>query len=187
VIDRVVGGSRYLALLAVIGSFFASATVQVYGLVRVVVNAYDAFIGRDYADQAAKEVLVDSVSTIDLFLVGTILFVFSIGFYQLFIDEVPHLPRAMQVTTFGELKARLVSVVIVALLVAFLGEVVEWSGDSGAILGYGLAIGAVILSMGFVTRYLEVGPAVGERAPDPPAPVAPAPPEAPPDGILGGR
>ena len=74
-IDRVVGGSRYLALLAVIGSFLASATVQVYGLVRVVVNAYNAYIGRDYSDQAAKEVLVDAVSTIDLFLVGTILFV----------------------------------------------------------------------------------------------------------------
>lgn len=161
------GGSRYLALLAVVGSFVASATVQVYGLIRVVVNAYDAYIGRDYTDQAAKEVLVDAVSTIDLFLVGTILFVFAIGFYQLFIDEVPGLPPAMRVTTFGDLKARLVSVVIVALLVAFLGEVVEWDGTSTAILAYGVAIGAVILSMGFVTRYLEVGPAVGERAPDP--------------------
>ena len=163
-IDRVVGGSRYLALLAVIGAFLASATVQVYGLVRVVVNAYNAYIGRDYSDQAAKEVLVDAVSTIDLFLVGTILFVFSIGFYQLFIADVPKLPPAMQVTSFGELKARLVSVVNVALLVAFLGEVVEWDGTSPEILAYGAAIGAVILSMGFVTRYLEVGPAVGEPA-----------------------
>ena len=180
-IDRVVGGSRYLALLAVIGSFVASATVQVYGLVRVVVNAYDAFIGRDYGDQAAKEVLVDAVSTIDLFLVGTILFVFSIGFYQLFIDDVPHLPLAMRVSTFGDLKARLASVVIVALLVAFLGEVVEWDGGNTAILAYGVAIGAVILSMGFVTRYLEVGRAVGEGPADPPAPPvaadAPRPPE----------
>ena len=58
------------------------------------------------------------------------------------------------------------SVVIVALLVAFLGEVVEWDGTSTAILAYGVAIGAVILSMGFVTRYLEVGPAVGSGAPD---------------------
>jgi uncharacterized membrane protein YqhA len=155
-------------VLAVIGAFVASATVQVYGLVRVVVNAYDAFIGRDYGDQASKEVLVDAVSTIDLFLVGTILFVFSIGFYQLFIDDVPNLPNAMRVRTFGDLKARLVSVVIVALLVAFLGEVVEWDGSNTAILAYGAAIGAVILSMGFVTRYLEVGPAVGEPAPDPP-------------------
>lgn len=174
-IDRVVGGSRYLALLAVIGSFIASAIVQVYGLIRVVTNAYDAYIGRDYSDQAAKAVLVDAVSTIDLFLVGTILFVFAIGFYQLFIDDVPGLPRAMQVETFGELKARLVSVVIVALIVSFLGESVEWSGMSTAILAYGLAIGAVILSLGFVTRYLEVGPAVGER------------PAAPRDALEGDR
>ena len=162
-IDRVVGGSRYLALIAVVGSFVASAIVQFYGLIRVVVNAYDAYIGRDFSDQAAKEVLVDAVSTIDLFLVGTILFVFASGFYQLFISDVPGLPRAMRVATFGELKARLVSVVIVALIVSFLLEVVEWDGTSTTILGYGLAIGAVILSLGFVTRYLEVGPAIGER------------------------
>jgi hypothetical protein len=48
-----VGGSRYLALLAVIGSFFASVIVPVYGLIRVVANAYDAYIGRDFSDQAA--------------------------------------------------------------------------------------------------------------------------------------
>jgi len=44
----------------------ASATVQVHGLVGVVVNAYDAFVGRDHTDRAAREVLVDAVSTIDL-------------------------------------------------------------------------------------------------------------------------
>jgi len=169
-IDRVVGGSRYLALLAVVGSFLASANVQFYGLIRVVVNAYDAYIGRDFSDQAAKEVLVDAVSTIDLFLVGTILFVFASGFYQLFIADVPGLPRAMRVATFGELKVRLVSVVIVALIVSFLLEVVEWDGTSTAILAYGAAIGVVILSLGFVTRYLEVGPSVVERSSDPARP-----------------
>jgi len=51
--------------------------------------------------------------------------------------------------------------VIVALLVAFLGEVVGWDGTLPAILAYGVAIGAVILSMGFVTRYLEVEPRWG--------------------------
>jgi uncharacterized membrane protein YqhA len=115
-------------------------------------------------------VLVDAVSTIDLFLVGTILFVFAIGFYQLFIADVPGLPRAMRVATFGELKARLVSVVIVALLVSFLGEVVEWNGTSTEILAYGVAIGVVILSLGFVTRYLEVGPSVTERSSSPARP-----------------
>ncbi len=87
--DRMVVGSRYLTILAVIGSFLASITVQVYGLIRAVVNTWDAFITRDFSDAAAKAVLVDAVSTIDLFLLGTILFVFSIGFYQLFIEEVP--------------------------------------------------------------------------------------------------
>jgi uncharacterized membrane protein YqhA len=163
--DRVVVGSRYLTVLAVVGSFLASITVQVYGLVRAVVNTWDAFVGRDFSDAAAKAVLVDAVSTIDLFLLGTILFVFSIGFYQLFIEEVPQVPRALKVESLGDLKSKLTGVVIVALVVAFLGEAVEWDGQSSAILALGVGIAAVIFSLGFVTRYLEVGPSVLERAP----------------------
>jgi uncharacterized membrane protein YqhA len=163
--DRVVVGSRYLTVLAVVGSFLASITVQVYGLIRAVVNTWDAFITRDFSDAAAKAVLVDAVSTIDLFLLGTILFVFSIGFYQLFIEEVPQVPRALKVASLGDLKAKLTGVVIVALVVAFLGQAVEWDGQSTAILALGLGIAAVILSLGFVTRYLEVGPSVLERGP----------------------
>jgi len=57
-----------------------------------------------------------------------------------------------------------------ALIVSFLGEVVEWNGTSTEILAYGVAIGVVILSLGFVTRYLEVGPAVTERSSGPAGP-----------------
>ena len=161
--DRVVVGSRYLTVLAVIGSFLASITVQVYGLVRAMVNTWDAFVTRDFSDASAKEVLVDAVSTIDLFLLGTILFVFALGFYQLFIEEVPNIPRALKVESLGDLKSKLTGVVIVALVVAFLGQAVEWDGQSTAILALGLGIGAVVFSLGFVTRYLEVGPSVLER------------------------
>ncbi|MCU0506701.1 MAG: YqhA family protein [Chloroflexi bacterium] len=161
--DRVVAGSRYLTIAAVVGSFLASITVQVYGLIRAVANAWDAFVVRDFSDEAAKEVLVDAVSTIDLFLLGTILFVFSIGFFQLFIEEVPNVPRSLKVESLADLKAKLTGVVIVALVVAFLGQAVEWDGQSTAIVALGLGIGVVILSLGFVTRYLEVGPSVLER------------------------
>jgi uncharacterized membrane protein YqhA len=170
--DRVVVGSRYLTVLAVVGSFLASITVQVFGLVRAVVNTWDAFITRDFSDAAAKAVLVDAVSTIDLFLLGTILFVFSIGFYQLFIEEVPNIPRALRVESLGDLKAKLTGVVIVALVVAFLGQAVEWDGASTAIAALGIGIAAVIFSLGFVTRYLEVGPSVLE-SPRPSRPAAP--------------
>ena len=161
--DRVVVGSRYLTIIAVIGSFLASITVQIYGLIRAVVNAYDAFVGRDYSDEAAKALLVDAVSTIDLFLLGTILFVFALGFYQLFIEEVPNIPKALYVESLGDLKAKLTGVVIVALVVAFLGQAVEWDGQTTTIAALGIGIGIVIFSLGFVTRYLEVGPSVMER------------------------
>ncbi len=63
--------------------------------------------------------------------------------------------------------------VIVALVVAFLGQAVEWDGETTAIAALGVGIAAVILSLGFVTRYLEVGPSFlerrrGGRAPRPP-------------------
>jgi len=84
-----VGGSRYLALLAVIGSFFASVIVQVYGLIRVVGNACDAYIGRDFSDHAARELPVDAASVIDLFRVGMISYVLSLGFVTRHLEVVP--------------------------------------------------------------------------------------------------
>lgn len=72
----------------------------------------------------------------------------ALGLYELFIDNTLKLPEWLQIRTFDDLKNKLVGVVLVVLAVLFLGHVVAWDG-SRDLLGFGLAIAAVIAALTF--------------------------------------
>lgn len=146
-VRNLLGTSRYLIVLAVVGSFLASATLQVFGLFRVIAVIADLLRARDVSAAAGKALIADTVAIIDIFLIGTVLFVISAGLYQLFVQADITLPAWLKVSSLDDLKDNLTEVIIVALLVAFLGHAIEWTGDV-AILGLGLATAAVILAVG---------------------------------------
>lgn len=64
----------------------------------------------------------------------------------LFIDERLPLPGWLEVRDLDDLKAHLISVVIAALAVIFLGYVVQWEGGSD-ILGLGVAIALMVAAL----------------------------------------
>lgn len=143
---NILGTSRYLVILAVLGTFTASATLQVFGLLRVVAVIADLIAAGDVSAAASKALIADTVAIIDIFLIGTVLFVISAGLYQLFVHHDVPLPGWLKIESLDDLKDNLTEVIIVALLVAFLGQAVEWTGDL-SILGLGLAVAAVILAV----------------------------------------
>lgn len=149
-IRNLLGTSRYLIILAVLGSFLASATLQVFGLVRVFAVIADLVLAGDASATAGKALIANTVAIIDIFLIGTVLFVISAGLYQLFVRTDIALPAWLKVTSLDDLKDNLTEVIIVALLVAFLGHAIEWTGGV-EILGLGLAVAAVIMAVGVIT------------------------------------
>jgi uncharacterized membrane protein YqhA len=150
VIRNILGTSRFLILLAVLGTFISSATLQIFGLIRVAAVITDLIRARDVSSAASKGLIADTVAIIDIFLIGTVLFVISAGLYQLFVHQDVPLPGWLKIESLDDLKDNLTEVIIVALLVAFLGQAIEWHGGV-EILAYGLAIGAVIVAVGVVT------------------------------------
>jgi uncharacterized membrane protein YqhA len=150
VIRDILGTSRYLIILAVLGTFAASATLQVFGLLRVITVILDLIRAGDVSSAAAKSLIADTVAIIDIFLIGTVLFVISAGLYQLFVHHDISLPGWLRIESLDDLKDNLTEVIVVAVLVAFLGQAVEWTGDV-AILAFGLAVGAVILAVAALT------------------------------------
>jgi len=58
------------------------------------------------------------------------------------------LPHWLEIHDLDDLKAKLLSVVVVVLAVLFLGEVVKWDGRR-ELLGLGVAIAAVIAGLTF--------------------------------------
>ena len=149
-IRDILGTSRFLIILAVLGTFIASATLQVFGLVRVAAVIIDLVRAGDVSSSAAKGLIANTVAIIDIFLIGTVLFVISAGLYQLFVQRDVGLPTWLKIDSLDDLKDNLTEVIIVALLVAFLGQAVEWT-DGIEILAFGLAVGVVVVAVGVLT------------------------------------
>jgi uncharacterized membrane protein YqhA len=149
-IRDILGTSRFLIILAVLGTFVASATLQVFGLLRVAAVIIDLVSAGDVSSTAAKGLIANTVAIIDIFLIGTVLFVISAGLYQLFVQRDVGLPEWLKIESLDDLKDNLTEVIIVALLVALLGQANEWTGGF-EIVGFGIAIGAVIVAVGVLT------------------------------------
>ena len=146
---RALAASRYLIIIAVIGTFLASIGILVYDGVSLVNIIIDAFIHGTFSDTGAKHVAVDTIELIDLFLLGTVLYIVSIGLYVLFIDDTLPVPHWLEITNLDDLKEILLRVIAVLLAVAFLGYVVDWNGSTN-ILALGVAVGLVLFGLGFL-------------------------------------
>jgi uncharacterized membrane protein YqhA len=156
-VRRLLGTSRYLILLAVIGSFIASATIMIYGLLRSMGIIVDLFTqmghGLFLEDEFGKTLIGETIALIDMFLLGTVLFIVAAGLYQLFVDVRVPLPGWLTIRSLDDLKSLLTGVIIVALLVAFLGSAVTWKNSDGtAIIALGLAVAAVVIAANISMR-----------------------------------
>jgi uncharacterized membrane protein YqhA len=118
--------SRYLTVLAVIGSLAGSVLMFFLGLY----NIYLAFVGGlrfplDEAESFGAEAVISVIEALDRFLIGIVLLYFAYGVYTLFLhpeepEEDLALPEWLKVRQIGQLKQVVAEVIIVILLVLFL-------------------------------------------------------------------
>lgn len=141
---RIVASSRFMIIVAVIGAFLGATALLIYG-------AYDTFnvlasVISNIGGIKAKQLLLEVIELIDLFLLSTVFYVIAVGLYELFIQDNLPLPEWLEFHTLDDLKNKLVAVIIVALAVLFLGQIVSWDGQRD-LLGYGVAIALVIAAL----------------------------------------
>ncbi len=146
---RIFTYTRYLIGFAVLGAFIAAVTTLVYGAVTTVKIAVDAFTAAAFTGKAAKGLALGFIEMIDLFLLGTVFYIVALGLYELFIDDTLEMPAWLQIHHLDDLKAKLVSVVIVILGVLFLGQVVTWDGERD-LLPFGAGIALVIAALTYM-------------------------------------
>jgi len=144
-IRKFVAGTRFIIILAVVGAFVASLTALVYGHLVVVVAIKDIIQRSDFSTASVRLVASNLVNIIDLLLLGTVLYIISVGLYKLFIDDEVRLPGWLDVTDLDSIKTKLLTVVVVLLGVEFLASVVEFTGKN--ILQFGAAIAAVLIAI----------------------------------------
>ena len=144
-IRRLLSSSRYLIIFAVLGSFVAAILLLAFGVVyelKVILTSPAA----EFSSGGVKSLVVSLIEIIDLFLLGTGFYVIALGLYTLFVDDHLPLPVWLEIHTFDDLKAKLISIVIVVMGVTFLSQTVRWDGERD-LLGYGLAVGLVIVAL----------------------------------------
>jgi uncharacterized membrane protein YqhA len=147
---KVFGLSRYLVLIAVIGLLLAAVAVIIFAGIATVNIIIETFAEGEYTAEGARTASVEFIEMIDTFLLGTVLLITSVGLYQLFIEPNMELPEWLVVTNLEQLKFNLLAVIVVMLAILFLGEAAGELAKSNGILGYGLAIAAVLAAVALV-------------------------------------
>ena len=140
--------SRYVVLIAVVGTFVASVTLLVYEAL-VVFKAVLHIIHRgSVSAEEAKALAVGLIQAVDIFLIAIAVYIISLGLYSLFVDASLPLPRWLEVHDLEDLKANLISIVIAVLAVLFLREAVGWDGETD-LLRFGGGVALVIAALTF--------------------------------------
>jgi uncharacterized membrane protein YqhA len=142
--------SRYIVVLAVLGIYGAAMALLLYESAVIVTSIVNLLAAGDISPKTAKVIAVGVIEGVDVFLIGVVMYLMSLSLYSLFIDDTIPLPKWLKLRDLDDLKAQLVSAVIVVLAVIFLREAVGWDGQRD-LLRFGVALALVILVL---TLYL---------------------------------
>ena len=159
--------ARYLFFLAVVSTLLAVALVMVYGTVQLVAFVVELVRHGSINQEWGAELRLTVIEVVDLFLIGTVLFVIAVGLYQLFFTSMMPLPRWLLVHDVSDLERKLIGLVITVLSVVFLGQIVTWDGQRD-LLGFGGGIGAVIAALTLFLRRERRTPPQGRDQEQPP-------------------
>ena len=150
-ISMILAKSRYLVLLAVIGSMLGMIALFSYGLYDLLNVLYKSF-ARINDEKLAKDLTYAVIEVIDIFLLGTVCYITARGLYELFIDDTLDLPQWLQINNLDDLKNKLTSVIIVVMGVSFLSQVISWDGKRDLML-IGFPLAAVIAALTWFLQF----------------------------------
>jgi uncharacterized membrane protein YqhA len=138
---NILASSRYFIGAAVLGTFLSSVVLIIAGVLAVFEIAWHQITDGEIGVESARELSFEFIELIDIFLLGTVLYIIALGLYELFVDPELPLPQWLVITDFDELKQKLIGIIIVLLGVTFLGAAVNWqSGNDILYLGIGTAL-----------------------------------------------
>jgi uncharacterized membrane protein YqhA len=138
---RALESSRYLPLIASFALVIASAGVFLWGAWMTIIALVHLFSQH----HEGGEVSVKFIQVMDVFVVATGLLIFGLGLEQLFVKELD-VPGWLKLKTLHDLKARLSSVIILVMCIAFMDHLVEWK-DPWEMLLNGVAVALVAAAL----------------------------------------
>jgi uncharacterized membrane protein YqhA len=160
--ERGLGLAQLTVVLPVVVLVISGIGAFVYGVI-VAVHTVADIAGHPYDAANLRLFLTE----IDLFLIGATLIIAGFGLYELFVAPIDPgslrgpLPAWLEMNDLNDLKARVISMIILVAAVTFVDVLLEFSQVQALDLLYtGSAVALVILAL---TVYLRYGSDSGER------------------------
>jgi len=148
--------SRLLVVIAIIGMIITSVIVIITASAEII-RIISFFMHESIlSEEAGKFLSLNVTEMIDLYLIGLVLIIISLGLYQLFIDPDVDLPEWLNTQSFESLKARLLIVVAVVLPVMFIGFAAT-ANEGTFIAGLEIAISLIMIAIGYLLSIATKG------------------------------
>ena len=160
--EKALFSSRFLTLLAVIGSLVSAIVLFVYGTMNVYL-ALKSFLARPLANDQAdlSQLLAVFVSSVDVYLVAMVLIIFGMGVYELFISKMDPVetkldtrPSWLRITSIDDLKSSLGKVILMVLIVSVFEHSLSIDFDKSVDLLYG-SVAVVLVALALYLTHLS--------------------------------
>lgn len=148
--SRLLLRTRYLIFVPIVGLALAATFFFVFGGIGLIGLLYEATLtvlglAREPLESGEGAIIYAVVEHVHMFLIGTVLYITAVGFYQLFIHEIDF-PEWLKIDSTDELETSLIGVTIVVLAVNFMGAVLV--GNTEELFQYGAGIALPIAALG---------------------------------------
>jgi len=155
VIERILWESRFMIFLAVVSSVLAAFVlilIGTYDIYLVIKDAMHMFSSKEYFKEFHKEAIKHIVSAVDVYLISTVLLIFGLGLYELFISKIDPMEqdtkssKILVVHTLDQLKEKLAKVILMVLIVTFFKYAIEFKYEDIKNLLF-LSIGVFLIAL----------------------------------------
>jgi uncharacterized membrane protein YqhA len=146
---RIVGASRYLILVGILGLIAGAIEACVWSAV----NAYHVLNALLHREQYETGV-IGLLHMLDAFLVAAVLVIVAVGTYGLFVAPLPQVPEVLVVKSLAALKSRFASMLVLLMTVAFAEHLLSWI-DPWNTLVFGGAIALVSMTLVGYSRWAD--------------------------------
>ncbi len=155
VIERLLWESRFMIFLAVVASVIAAfilVLIGTYDIIIVLKHSLHMFSSQEYFDEFHKDAIKHIVSAVDVYLIATVLLIFGLGLYELFISKIDYAEREersskiLVVHTLDQLKEKLAKVIVMVLIVTFFKYAIEFHYEDIKTLVF-LSVGVFLIAL----------------------------------------
>jgi uncharacterized membrane protein YqhA len=164
IFETLLFNSRFVVILAVLGALVSSFVMFIKGSMQIVngVVVFYAQIGhfKPGEEHGSDTLVAHFVSSVDNYLFATVLLIFSMGLYELFISEIDPAsrrpdsrPNWLKVESLDDLKSSLGKVILMILIVSFFEQSLGLTYSNALELLY-LGIGILLVSGALYVTHL---------------------------------